>query len=64
MSWVAGQGTNGNPAQATSGDIAIGRAFSNGGDADWFAGFLDNVVLFNSALSPQQVSLMVTHYYG
>ena len=55
--------TNGYPAQATSGDVAIGRAFSNGGDADWCSAFLDDVVLFNSALSPQQMPLMLKTYY-
>jgi hypothetical protein len=56
--------SNGNPAEATSGDLVIGRAFSNGADADWSYAFLDNVVVFDSALSPAQVALMHTHYYG
>ena len=55
--------TSGDPAQATSGDVVIGRAFSNGTDADWCSAFLDDVVLFNSALTPQQMPLMQATYY-
>jgi Concanavalin A-like lectin/glucanases superfamily len=40
------------------GDVVIGRARSNGGDGDWFPGFIKSVNLFQLALTPEQVSAL------
>lgn len=46
---------------ATSGDLAIGRAKYYGQNVDWFPGLVDDVRVFDQALTAQQVQQVVGH---
>ena len=50
--------TSGNPAVASGGSAVMGRAQTGGSDADWFTGYMNNVQLYNVALSEAQISLV------
>lgn len=43
---------------ATGGDLTIGRAQFNGSDTNWYLGAIDNVEVFQQALTPAQVKAL------
>lgn len=49
---------------ASTGDFVFGRALSNGSQADWFPGFIDEVEAFQSALTGAQVTLLYKQITG
>ena len=46
-------------AQGTTGPLVLGRAYTNGSDADWFTGDLGEVQVYNNvALNQSQISAL------